>query len=56
VSFVVLSYAGTLTVTVVADADAVPDLAELCGALQAQLDEVAAGAAQWASTSSVVKP
>jgi WS/DGAT/MGAT family acyltransferase len=46
VSFVVLSYAGTLTVTVVADTDAVPDLAELTVALRAQLDEVCADVAR----------
>jgi hypothetical protein len=38
VSFLVLSYAGTLTVTAVADADAVPDLPFLRSALQAELD------------------
>ncbi len=37
VSFVVLSYAGTLTVSVVGDSS-VPDLAVLAGALQAELD------------------
>ena len=38
VSFLALSYAGTLTVTVIADRDAVPDVAVLAAALQAELD------------------
>jgi len=38
VSFLALSYAGTLTVTVIADRDAVPDLPDLAAALQAELD------------------
>ena len=38
VSFLALSYAGTLTVTVIADRDAVPELAELASSLQAELD------------------
>ena len=38
VSFLALSYAGTLTVTVIADRDAVPELADLAAALQAELD------------------
>ncbi|MGY1679944.1 WS/DGAT domain-containing protein [Geodermatophilus sp. SYSU D01176] len=36
VSFVALSYAGTLAVTAVADADAVPDLPLLVAALEDQ--------------------
>ena len=44
VSFVALSYAGTLTVSVVADPDAVPDLTVLAGALQRELDALAATA------------
>jgi len=46
VSFVCLSYAGTLTVTAVADPERVPDLPVLVDALQAALDELtpAAGA------------
>ena len=44
VSFVALSYAGTLTVSVVADPDAVPDLTVLAGALQRELDVLAATA------------
>jgi hypothetical protein len=40
VSFACLSYAGTLTVTVTADPDRVPELAALVGGLQAALDEV----------------
>lgn len=38
VAFAALSYAGTFTVTVVADPDRVPDLDVLTGALQAELD------------------
>ena len=38
VAFAVLSYAGTLTVTVTVDTDAVPDSAVLVGALQDELD------------------
>ena len=38
VSFLALSYAGVLTVTVIADRDAVPELADLVGMLQAELD------------------
>jgi diacylglycerol O-acyltransferase len=38
VNFVALSYAGTLTVTVTADPDRVPDLPVLAAALQAELD------------------
>jgi diacylglycerol O-acyltransferase len=38
VVFVALSYAGTLTVTAVADRDACPDVRELGAALQAELD------------------
>jgi diacylglycerol O-acyltransferase / wax synthase len=38
VNFLALSYAGTLTVTVTADPDAVPDLPVLAAALQEQLD------------------
>jgi WS/DGAT/MGAT family acyltransferase len=40
-SFLALSYAGTLTVTVTADAEAVPDLPVLAAALQEQLDALA---------------
>jgi WS/DGAT/MGAT family acyltransferase len=43
VSFDVLSYAGTLSITVVADADRVPDLSHLAAALDAELDAMAAG-------------
>jgi diacylglycerol O-acyltransferase / wax synthase len=45
VSFVVLSYAGTLTITVVADPDRVPDLPILSTALQAELDALTASPA-----------
>ena len=38
VAFAVLSYAGTLTVTVTADIDAFPDAEVLVGALQDELD------------------
>ena len=38
VAFAVLSYAGTLVVTVVADPDGCPDLPALAAALQRQLD------------------
>jgi hypothetical protein len=38
ISFDVLSYAGTLTITAVADPDAVPDLPALAAALRAQFD------------------
>jgi diacylglycerol O-acyltransferase len=41
VAFAVLSYAGTLTVTVVADPDAVPEVGVLCTALQQELDAYA---------------
>lgn len=40
VGFAVLSYAGRLTVTVVADADRGPDVRRLAGRVQAQLDEI----------------
>jgi diacylglycerol O-acyltransferase / wax synthase len=42
VSFLALSYAGTLTVTVTADPEAVPDLPVLAAALQEQLDALSA--------------
>jgi WS/DGAT/MGAT family acyltransferase len=45
VSFVVLSYAGILTITVVADPDHVPDLPILTTALQAELDALTASRA-----------
>jgi hypothetical protein len=38
ISFDALSYAGTLTITVIADPDAVPDLPDLAAALRAELD------------------
>ena len=38
VNFVALSYAGSLTVTIVAEPDLVPDLPELASLLQAELD------------------
>jgi diacylglycerol O-acyltransferase len=41
VSFAAISYAGTVTVTVVADPDAGPDLAALHRALEGQLDRLA---------------
>ena len=37
-AFAALSYAGTLSVTIVADPDHLPDLAVLVAALQAELD------------------
>ena len=40
VAFAVLSYAGTLTITLVADPTACPDLAEMRKGLQAELDAV----------------
>jgi hypothetical protein len=40
VSFAVLSYAGTIDITVIADPDACPDLDALRDALQHQLDEL----------------
>jgi diacylglycerol O-acyltransferase / wax synthase len=40
VAFAVLSYAGTLAVTVLADPDACPDLALLAGSLQGELDRL----------------
>jgi len=40
VAFGVLSYAGQLTVTVIADADAVPDVSLLAGALQNALSRL----------------
>ena len=51
VSFLALSYAGTFTVTVTADPEAVPDLPVLAAALQEELDALAAlsgrGASPW---------
>ena len=41
VSFDVLSYAGTITITVVADPDAVPDLPDLAAALHRELSALA---------------
>ena len=38
INFLALSYAGTLTVTVITDRDAVPELPELAALLQAELD------------------
>jgi diacylglycerol O-acyltransferase len=55
VSFVALSYAGTLTVTAVADPDRVPDLPVLARALQAALDELCAAAPR-APGSAVPRP
>ncbi len=43
VSFAVLSYMDTLTITVIADPDAMPDLAHLTAALQAELDTLTRG-------------
>jgi diacylglycerol O-acyltransferase len=40
VTFACLSYAGTLTVTAVADPERVPDLPRLTAALQSALDEL----------------
>jgi diacylglycerol O-acyltransferase / wax synthase len=45
VSFDVLSYAGALTITAVADPDAVPDLPDLVGALRSELAALTATAA-----------
>ncbi|WP_448628143.1 wax ester/triacylglycerol synthase domain-containing protein [Geodermatophilus sp. URMC 64] len=55
VSFVALSYAGTLTVTAVADPERVPDLPVLARALQAALDELCAAAPR-APGSAVPRP
>jgi hypothetical protein len=44
VTFVAFSYAGTLSVTVVADPDTVPDLPVLGEALQAELDALSVSA------------
>jgi hypothetical protein len=44
VSFDVLSYAGTLTITTVADPDTVPDLSALTTALRAELAALGATA------------
>jgi len=44
VSFLALSYAGTLAVTVIADRDAVPELPELAAILQAELDALVGAA------------
>jgi diacylglycerol O-acyltransferase / wax synthase len=41
VSFLALSYAGTLTVTAVADPDAMPDLPLLAACLREELDTLA---------------
>jgi hypothetical protein len=41
VSFDVLSYAGTLTITVIADPDTVPDLSDLTTALRSELNAMA---------------
>jgi len=46
VSFEAVSYAGTLAVTVVADADAVPDLPVLVAALEGQFAQLALSSAQ----------
>jgi len=45
VSFLALSYAGTLTVTVIADPDALPDLGRLTAVLHADLDSLVSGPA-----------
>ena len=42
VSFLVFSYAGTLSVTVMADPDRVPELRDLTAALQSELDVLTA--------------
>ena len=42
VAFAVLSYAGTLTVTVIVDGDACPDPEALVAALQGELDALTA--------------
>ncbi len=42
VAFAVLSYAGTLAITIIADPDACPDLDEVRAALQRELDQLAA--------------
>ena len=46
VSFAVLSYAGSLTITLIADPDACPDVAQLRDALEEELDVLAASAGQ----------
>lgn len=43
VAFAALSYASTLTVTVIADPDHLPDLPLLVAALQDELDRLASG-------------
>jgi WS/DGAT C-terminal domain len=45
-SFDVLSYAGALTITAVADPDAVPDLTELAAALRDELTTLAVAPAR----------
>jgi WS/DGAT/MGAT family acyltransferase len=50
VGFAVLSYAGRLSITVVADADRCPDVDRLAALVQAQLDELAAAPARMAGT------
>jgi hypothetical protein len=40
VAFAILSYAGTLTVTVIVDPDAVPDVGVLATALRAELESL----------------
>jgi hypothetical protein len=52
ISFLALSYAGTLTVTVVADPDRVPDLPVLGRALQRELDRLVATGTAPAATDS----
>jgi hypothetical protein len=42
VTFAALSYAGTLVINVTADPDAMPDLIDTAGALQAELDTLTA--------------
>jgi WS/DGAT/MGAT family acyltransferase len=50
VGFAVLSYAGRLSMTVVADADRCPDVDRLAALVQAQLDELSAAPAPVAGT------
>jgi diacylglycerol O-acyltransferase len=45
VSFLALSYAGTLTVTVIADPEALPESTAVAARLQAELDAVVSAAA-----------
>jgi hypothetical protein len=56
VGFAVLGYAGTLAVTVVADADRCPDVDRLAALVQGQLDELASPPVPVAGTARPARP